>query len=87
MANLNHLSQLKWSCRRGMLELDVLLTNFLTDCYASLSKEDQLTFIDLIKSADPDLYAWLLGQTTSNNPHFQRLINKIIHHARSRVRT
>ena len=35
------LARLKWACRRGMLELDVLLLPFVEEAFDSLSYEDQ----------------------------------------------
>lgn len=59
---LNQFTQLKWACRRGMLELDVLLGNFLVNNYDTLNEVQQQQFVALLKEPDPLLFAWLIGQ-------------------------
>lgn len=60
---INELSRLKWACRRGMLELDVLLGNFLENGYAQLDDEDKERFVELLSSGDTDLLSWLMGHS------------------------
>ena len=55
-------SRLRWKCRRGMKELDVLLTKFLDNQYDGLGEFRQQAFHALLEMEDPDLYACLLGQ-------------------------
>jgi antitoxin CptB len=35
------IGRLRWRCRRGMKELDVLLTRYVDEHYAQASSEDQ----------------------------------------------
>jgi antitoxin CptB len=53
--------KLKWACRRGMLELDVLFEPFVDDAYDALSDKDKATFQRLLACEDPDLFAWFMG--------------------------
>lgn len=59
MAN-EQLKRLKWRCRRGLLELDVLLERFLSRHYENLSASDQEVFAALLERSDQDLIDWLL---------------------------
>jgi antitoxin CptB len=77
--------QLKWSCRRGMLELDVLLGKFLEEVYFELSKAEQQCFLDLLHYSDPDLFTWLLGTDLPKDPELVFMIQKIRHYAQSRI--
>ena len=43
-------ARLKWACRRGMLELDVLFLPFVDEAFDSLSYEQQEIFENLLKS-------------------------------------
>jgi antitoxin CptB len=52
--------KLKWHCRRGMKELDVLLTQYLEQNYDKASKKEQQAFENLLKLSDNDLYALLI---------------------------
>lgn len=55
-------AKLRWLCRRGMKELDVLLEGFLKDKYDELSESLQKAFHRLMGLEDPDLYAILMGK-------------------------
>lgn len=52
--------RLLWQCRRGMLELDMLLENFLEQHFQHLSAEQQANFIQLLEQPDPFLFSWIM---------------------------
>lgn len=62
---MSELAKLRWQCRRGMKELDILLERYLTDVYPNSSTSEQAQFIDLLKLEDDELLAILLQQTSS----------------------
>lgn len=76
--------QLFWACRRGMLELDVLLGNFLREAYPHLAKSDQDLFANLLTYSDPELFSWLLGHEIPTDPALLSIISKVRSHARTR---
>lgn len=78
-------TKLQWACRRGMLELDVLLGNFLQEAYPALSSDQQAWFIALLECDDPALFAWLMGTEKPESIELQSIVEKIRLHARSRV--
>ena len=45
-----------WRCRRGLLELDIVLRVFVEQSYASLSEEAAEAFIRLLAYEDNDLW-------------------------------
>lgn len=53
-------SQIKWQCRRGMLELDFILEKFVDNYFDALSDVDKKTFAQLLTEDDPTLYDWLV---------------------------
>ncbi len=57
-------SRVYWSCRRGMLELDLILIPFYLHCYPTLTSELQQDFQTLLTATDPELYTWLTGKET-----------------------
>ncbi len=61
MAKQNKIAQIKWACRRGMLELDFILNKFLEQEISNLSESAQDDFLRYLENADPDLYSWLMG--------------------------
>jgi len=78
------LSRLKWACRRGMLELDVLLGNFLNEAFSSLPIKDQEEFVLLLSENDQNLFMWLTGKEECPLDHLKEIIKKIKDHAKSR---
>ncbi|HEX4044737.1 MAG TPA: succinate dehydrogenase assembly factor 2 [Gammaproteobacteria bacterium] len=83
--NVNNLKELHWACRRGMLELDVLLGNFLKEAYPDLSLTDKASFVELLTHPDPVLFAWLLGQIQPDDQALAHIVTLIRHHAQSRI--
>ncbi len=53
--------KLEWQCRRGMLELDVILCPFLERHFDSLKQPQQQAFVNLLSYPDPDIYTWVMG--------------------------
>ncbi len=54
----------RWRCRRGMRELDVLLERYLAEGWPRASAEERAAFVGLLELSDPDLAALCLGYTT-----------------------
>lgn len=52
--------QIKWRCRRGVLELDVIFTRFLDEKFEALSQDEQALFCELLELQDPLLQKWLI---------------------------
>ncbi|TQV84995.1 succinate dehydrogenase assembly factor 2 [Aliikangiella coralliicola] len=77
MKDTSEKKKLTWQCRRGMLELDVILSPFLQQHFDSLSVEQQTIFADLLNEADPDLYTWLMGYGTCDDPRLDQIIQLI----------
>lgn len=54
--------RLLWMCRRGLLELDILLQKIVANHYDHLSATQLETFADILKESDNDLLAILMEQ-------------------------
>jgi antitoxin CptB len=58
-------ARLRWLCRRGMKELDVVVTRFLDRHYASAPPQRQTAFVRLLSEVeDPDMWSWVMGYST-----------------------
>lgn len=55
-------SKLTWRCRRGMLELDLILNRFINDHLANLNVKQLDAFEQLLTYSDPQINHWLMGQ-------------------------
>lgn len=50
-----------WQCRRGMLELDLILNRFTSEHLNNLTENQVSAFEQLLTYPDPDIYQWLMG--------------------------
>ena len=71
------ITRLAWQCRRGMLELDLLLTGFLENGYKQLSSEEKKNFVELLEIADTELIEYLMGRYVHKEAHIQHVIEII----------
>ncbi len=72
-----NLPRLRWRCRRGMRELDTLLTGFLEAWGPHLSAEEVALFEALLELQDPLLYGWMLGREQPEDPEMAALVERI----------
>jgi antitoxin CptB len=70
------LGKLRWRCRRGMKELDVLLARYVDERFRSASDVEQEAFRRLLETQDTVLYAYCLGSQRPP-PEFAALIERI----------
>jgi antitoxin CptB len=71
------LRRLRWQCRRGLLELDLLFGRFLEQRYSALTVEEQGAFQRLLEQPDQALLAWLQGQQEPPSD-LKMIIDKVI---------
>jgi antitoxin CptB len=58
---MSELDRVRWHCRRGMLELDLLLHRFVDRHLASLSPDELEHFKKVLDLEDGDLWQLLSG--------------------------
>lgn len=71
-------NRIKWACRRGMLELDLILEAYLEKRYPTASPSEQAIFVRLLKEADQDLFDWLLKKKVPEESEFQQMIGILL---------
>lgn len=74
--------KLKWACRRGMLELDVLFEPFVDDAYDALPEEKKAVFQRLLACEDPDLFAWFMGHQECEDAELKEMVQLILNRVR-----
>lgn len=70
--------RLRWQCRRGLKELDVLLEPFMEDHYRDLDPELQQLFQRLLAEEDVDLLAWFMRYLTPDDPELARIVDVVL---------
>jgi len=72
------ISQLRWRCRRGMRELDMLLLGYVDSRYLQAAPEEQSAFRKLLTIPDPDILALLTGRTVADDDHLRDVIERLL---------
>jgi antitoxin CptB len=71
------LAQLRWRCRRGMRELDVVLERYLQQRYATAPLAEQRAFEALLELPDPQLFAYLVRRESPADPEWMNVISQL----------
>lgn len=69
--------RLRWLCRRGMKELDILLERFVDDQRAALSDGDWPEFERLLAAEDDRLWDWILDPSEPGAAEYGALLDRI----------
>lgn len=70
-------SSLRWRCRRGMLELDLLLNQFINNDYPKLQSEEKKVLDRMLDYPDQLLFDLFLGHMQSSDDNVTSLVKKI----------
>ena len=70
-------SALRWRCRRGMLELDILLNDFLDKSYENLTTQQKNTLDQMLDYPDQLLFDLFLGHMQSSDNSVSELVQTI----------
>ena len=66
--------RLRWRCRRGLLELDLILQAFLDRHWERLDAGQRERFDELLECPDNDLLDWALGREEPADPRFAGVV-------------
>jgi antitoxin CptB len=73
---MTELNRLRWRCRRGLLELDIVLERFLERHYPALSGSELEEFKALLGESDATLWEMIstTSQSLSDSEHRQGVL-------------
>jgi antitoxin CptB len=74
---MSEMSRLKWKCRRGMKELDLLLEGYLQTRYPNAAEAEQGAFRDLLELQDPVLFDYVTGRGRPASEDQRRVIDAL----------
>ncbi len=74
---MSELNRLRWKCRRGTLELDLVLNRFLEQDYSALDCTSQQAFDVLLESGDEELWSLITDEKTGATPALQTVIDRL----------
>ena len=70
-------AKIKWQCRRGMLELDLVLMRFIDIALEQLTDKELNAFELILNEPDPVLYSWLMGSTAPDDGELRTIVELI----------
>ena len=82
---MHQLAKLRWQCRRGTKELDLLLQRYLDSGYLLADDEEKALFVELLELEDDQLVAVLMGEMEVETREMKVLVEKIRAFAVARV--
>jgi len=74
---MKELERLRWRCRRGLLELDLVLGRFVEQDYVELDEMQKGTFNVLLDMPDTVLWDMIAGRQQAMEGEQQALLEKI----------
>ena len=77
---MSELSRLRWRCRRGIKEMDLILQYFLEHVYAGLSPQQQTLFEQILDETDLDIMDWITSRSEPENKDYEVLIHLFRQH-------
>lgn len=76
------LARLRWRCRRGMRELDVLLLRYLERDFPVADAATQAAFEELLSAQDPQIVELLAGREVADDLALNAVIQRLLANAR-----
>jgi antitoxin CptB len=71
------LQRVRWRCRRGLLELDIVFGHFVEAHYAQLNECERQTFDELLDMPDNPLWDMISGRREAESLPQAALLEKI----------
>jgi antitoxin CptB len=67
--------RLRWRCRRGLLELDIVLGRFINDRYPRISNEQRVVFDELLDLPDTELWDLITDKIKTVHAHQRQVLD------------
>jgi succinate dehydrogenase flavin-adding protein (antitoxin of CptAB toxin-antitoxin module) len=71
---MSDMDRVRWRCRRGLLELDLILQRFLDGPFTGLGARERALFDELLGAPDNDLLDWALGRSEPADARYRGLV-------------
>jgi succinate dehydrogenase flavin-adding protein (antitoxin of CptAB toxin-antitoxin module) len=69
-------NRLRWNCRRGLLELDLVLERFLAQ-NANLERGGLACLNEILEFPDNDLWDIVIGRSDRYEPHLNDIVARL----------
>lgn len=75
---MNDTARLRWLCRRGMKELDVLLERYLERDYPAAPEGERAAFRELLECQDPVLWDYVMERDRPRDEDQRHVISRLV---------
>ncbi|PTR14837.1 MULTISPECIES: succinate dehydrogenase assembly factor 2 [unclassified Nitrosospira] len=72
---MKQLERVRWRCRRGLLELDLVLQRFVDEYYARLGEAERRQFETLLDLSDNELWDMITLRKKQGNSNLQHVLS------------
>jgi antitoxin CptB len=72
---MKQLERVRWRCRRGLLELDLVLQRFVDEYYARLGEAERRQFETLLDLSDNELWDMITLRKKQRNSSLQHVLS------------
>lgn len=69
--------RLAWRCRRGMLELDIILQKFVNEQFGTLTIDELQVFDEMLDLPDSDFWEKIRDTKQVSNQSLQSVLSKL----------
>jgi antitoxin CptB len=78
MGGSARVNKLKWLCRRGMKELDILLERFIERNIDSLAQGSWPEFESLLQTEDDELWEWFQDPSGPGAAPYREILEQVL---------
>ena len=68
----------RWQCRRGLLEVDLVLNDYIDRIFDSETEDQQLLFGRLLAEQDADLFEWFTRRSEPQDAELKAYVAHIL---------
>jgi antitoxin CptB len=77
VVGVSEFDRVRWRCRRGLLELDIVLSRFLETGYAALPPQQRRVFSELLELPDNELWDLITGRALAAAPAEEAVLERL----------
>lgn len=74
---MSEINRVRWHCRRGLLELDLVLNDFVENHYQRLTPDQKVALTRLLDLPDNDLWDLVIGRARIDDSGCEEIVGML----------
>ncbi|MBL4608558.1 MAG: succinate dehydrogenase assembly factor 2 [Pseudomonadales bacterium] len=70
--------RLRWQCRRGIKEVEMVLLPYFEKCFSQACEREKNLFIRLLDCQDVDLFEWFTYRSEPDNEELAEIVRVVL---------